>query len=101
MPITRVSKNALSAFTASLTAPPPQVPDEDRQIREKRDTGIVDVRIPGRLRAEDVMQLLRVSPTTFYDGIKDGVYPPADGRDKRVVWWYSETIQPLVMKPKK
>jgi predicted DNA-binding transcriptional regulator AlpA len=47
----------------------------------------------GRLRAKDVIGLLRVSKSTFYQGVKDGRYPKPDGRDGSMVYWRAETIR--------
>ncbi|NYH13542.1 helix-turn-helix transcriptional regulator [Paraburkholderia bryophila] len=47
-----------------------------------------------RLRIIDVLQVLKVSKSTFFDGIKSGRYPAADGRDGRMPFWRTSTIKP-------
>jgi predicted DNA-binding transcriptional regulator AlpA len=56
-------------------------------------TNSFDLNAPGRLRAKDVIGLLRVSKATFYEGLKTGRYPVSDGRDGRVVYWHTETVR--------
>ena len=54
----------------------------------------------GFLRRSDVLERLRVSKTTLYDGIKDGLYPaPVDisfARKGRLMAWLSSDIDALV-----
>jgi predicted DNA-binding transcriptional regulator AlpA len=57
-----------------------------------------DLSQPGRLRAKQIMQILSISRTTFYDRLKNGVYPAADGQDGKTVYWHTETIKALLEK---
>ncbi|MFM0603651.1 hypothetical protein PQR05_03865 [Paraburkholderia sediminicola] len=47
-----------------------------------------------RLRISEVLQVLKVGKSTFFDGIKSGRYPTADGRDGRMPYWLTSTIRP-------
>lgn len=60
---------------------------------------VPDIRLPGRLRANDICALLRISKYTFYDRIKKGIYPAATGREGRMVWWSTEAFRPFVEAP--
>lgn len=53
----------------------------------------IELNAIGRLRAKDVIGLLRVSKSTFYQGIKTGRYPKPDGRDGGMVYWRVETLR--------
>jgi hypothetical protein len=46
-----------------------------------------------RLRIVDVLQVLKVGKTTFFDGIKSGRYPAADGRDGKMPFWLTRTVR--------
>lgn len=41
---------------------------------------------PGRLRVGHLLTLLSISSTTFYQRVKRGEIPPADGQDGRPYW---------------
>jgi predicted DNA-binding transcriptional regulator AlpA len=56
-------------------------------------TNPIDLNVPGRLRAKDVIGLLRVSKSTFYEGLRSGRYPGSDGADGRMVYWKTETVR--------
>jgi predicted DNA-binding transcriptional regulator AlpA len=49
-----------------------------------------------RLRAHDVMQLLGVKKSIFYEGMASGRYPKPDGKDGKMPWWRVETIKPYL-----
>ena len=57
----------------------------------------VNFSTPARLRAKTVMKLLAVKRTKFYAGIKNGIFPVADGYDPRP-YWFSESVKSLVTK---
>lgn len=48
---------------------------------------------PGRLRVANMMSLFGVSRTTLYVGMDSGRYPPADGKDGRILYWNTETVR--------
>jgi predicted DNA-binding transcriptional regulator AlpA len=48
---------------------------------------------PGRLRVANLMSLFGVSRTTLYAGVNVGRYPKHDGKDGRLPYWNTETIQ--------
>lgn len=58
-----------------------------------------DLRLPGRLKACEVIAVLRISKTAFFEGIKTGRYPAADTREGRIPYWYAQTIRPFVGLP--
>jgi hypothetical protein len=53
---------------------------------------IVDLTVPGRLRAKDVQALLRIGATWLDAGIKSGKYPPPDYVEGRARYWKHSTI---------
>lgn len=59
---------------------------------------VPDLRLdqPGRLRVAHLLNLLSISHTTLYDGIKSGRYPKPDLRDGRMPFWFTSTIVPLL-----
>jgi hypothetical protein len=83
MPVTFVPKAALSAFVASVTAPQPLT----------LSTKPVDLSGVARLRVRDVVKLLNVSRATFYEGVRSGRYPKADGYDEKRPFWRAGTLQ--------
>lgn len=48
---------------------------------------------PGRLRVAHMLNLLSVSHSAFYAGLKAGKYPPADGRDGNFPYWKTATMK--------
>ena len=48
---------------------------------------------PERLRIADVLELLKVSRSTFYARLATGRYPPADGKDGSIPFWRASTIR--------
>jgi predicted DNA-binding transcriptional regulator AlpA len=59
----------------------------------KKATPVFDLSQPGRLRAAQVRQILGVSQSTFYDGLKKGRFPAASGKDGAMVYWDTEVIR--------
>ena len=57
---------------------------------------IVPLDQPGRLRVANLLALFNCSHTTFYDRMKQGVYPKPDGRDGRVPFWKTSTIKAIL-----
>ena len=52
---------------------------------------------PGRLRVAHLMSIFGVSHSTLYAGIKSGRYPKRDGKDGRMPYWHTETIQSFLL----
>ena len=48
---------------------------------------------PGRYRVAHLMAVLGVSHATFYARLREGRYPPADGKDGRFPYWKTSTIK--------
>lgn len=67
--------------------------------REMRRVLEVDLSRPGLLRLTDVLRLYRVSRSTWYAGIKSGLYKPGIPIGPRCVAWRSEYILSLLENP--
>lgn len=53
------------------------------------------------LRLPEVLSLLRISRSTFYEGIKLGIYPKGVRLGKRsVAWWLHDLLNSLASSPK-
>ena len=52
----------------------------------------IDLRAPGRLRADDVQALLRVSRAWLWKQIKNGVYPAPDYYEGKIPFWKNATL---------
>lgn len=61
----------------------------------------VDLSQPGLLRLRDVLTIYRVSRSTWYAGIKSGLYQPGTPIGPRCVAWRSEYIRDLIANPPK
>ena len=59
----------------------------------KKAAPAFDLGQPGRLRAAQVRQILGVSQSTFYDGLKKGRFPAASGKDGAMVYWDTAVIR--------
>lgn len=57
-------------------------------------TRVINLDSDERLRVSEVLQVLKIGKSTFFDGIKSGRYPAADGRDGRMPFWLTSTIRP-------
>ena len=54
---------------------------------------------PGRLlRLKDVLQIIPISKSSFYQGIKTGKYPPPVKLGERTSAWRSDLLIPIVEK---
>lgn len=51
--------------------------------------------IPSRIRPLDAIAALRISKTTFYQRLKDGVYPPLR-KDGTASYWLEEEFREVV-----
>ena len=52
--------------------------------------------LPGRLlKSQEVLRIIPVSRSTWYDGVKSGLYPKAARISKRGVAWCETDIQAL------
>jgi predicted DNA-binding transcriptional regulator AlpA len=56
----------------------------------------IDLTLPGRLRAEEVLAILKIGKSWFWDGIKTGLYPEPDYHEGRVPFWKHRTILNLI-----
>lgn len=70
----------------------------NRQARRRLG---VDLSQPALLRLADVLKLYRVSRSTWYAGIKSGLYEPGIPIGPRCVAWRSEYILALLANPPK
>ena len=52
----------------------------------------IDLRVSGRLRANDVQALLRVGRSWFWKQIKNGVYPAPDYYEGKIPFWKNSTL---------
>ena len=60
--------------------------------------GLADM---GYLRLDAVLKIYPVSRTTWYDGIKQGIYPSPVQLGRRSVGWPIESIRALIANPPK
>lgn len=67
--------------------------------REMRRRLRIDLSQPGLLRLADVLEIYRVSRSTWYAGIKSGLYKPGIPIGPRCVAWRSEYILSLLENP--
>ena len=57
----------------------------------------IDMEQPGRLRVANLLALLSVSHSTFYNGLKTGRYPQPDGHDGKFPYWRTDTIRAFLL----
>ena len=91
-----------SDIVNGMTGPPAPSSSGEKQPPLKRATRrrlIVDLSQPGLLRLPDVLELYRVSRSTWYAGIKSGLYEPGIPIGPRCVAWRSEYIRDLIANP--
>ena len=92
----------ITVETAKERGKPPLVSDAPGIATRagRRHLGI-DLSQPGMLRLDDVLRLYRVSRSTWYAGIKSGLYEPGIPIGPRCVAWRTEYIRDLIAKPPK
>ena len=88
--VREAKKLASSSSTAHAQRP------LNREIRRRLG---LDLSQPALLRLADVLALYRVSRSTWYAGIKSGLYEPGIPIGPRCVAWRSEYIRELVANP--
>ena len=54
---------------------------------------VIDLNNPGRLRTAHVLALCAISHSTMYARLKDGLFPPPDGKDGGLNYWNTQTIK--------
>jgi hypothetical protein len=118
--VTKTTKQLAQKATFGLMAefdkpqhalpPPPFVGAEQvldvvaiTSLTKRKKTGHTRPRQPlisldqeGRLRVANLLAILNVSHSTFSAGVKSGRYPPPDGYDRKMPWWSTTTVRPLV-----
>ena len=67
--------------------------------REARRRLGIDLSQPALLRLADVLEIYRVSRSTWYAGVKSGLYEPGIPIGPRCIAWRSEYILALVANP--
>ena len=92
-PTSKVGKSEVGASS------PPKAGAQRPFNREIRRRLGIDLSQPGLLRLEDVLRLYRVSRSTWYAGIKNGMYEPGIPIGPRCVAWRSEYIRALIANP--
>ena len=80
---------------------PPGIESHRTLNREMRRRLGFDLSQPALLRLADVLELYRVSRSTWYAGIKSGLYEPGIPIGPRCVAWRSEYILSLLANPPK
>jgi predicted DNA-binding transcriptional regulator AlpA len=81
--------------------PPPISTSVKRQPPKpkRQSNGVVNLEQPGFLRLRDVLAILPVSRSSWYAGIKKGIYPTAVSMGgPRKVGWKTQDIKKLVDK---
>jgi hypothetical protein len=74
-------------------------------MRKRRNTRqakapTISLQQPGRLRIANLMALLSISHQTLYVRLKSGLVPPPDGYDGVRPYWFTESIRPLLERPR-
>ena len=72
------------------------VPFPSKQHRKQKRVSTVDVTLPGRVRVNDMLTLLRISRTTLYRRLEAGRYPKPDGHDGQMPYWKTGTVRRLL-----
>lgn len=78
--------------TQAPTALKPETSERDAKRNARPPAPTIDLTLPGRLRTEEVLSVLKIGKSSFWDGIKTGRYPEPDYHEGRVPFWKHATI---------
>ncbi|NPT41256.1 AlpA family phage regulatory protein [Paraburkholderia sp. 1N] len=67
-------------------------------VKPVKQSPIIDLSQPGRLRVNDVIKLLAISRPTLYARVRDGKFPQPDGHDAKIPFWRTETLREFLKK---
>ena len=91
MPVSIKTASPALAIVAAATSVAPPSPTPTKRVSPP-----VNLTLPGRLRAAEVIALLKISESWFWKGVGTGLYPKPDYYVGKIPFWKHSTVLKVI-----